>query len=418
MKTKYQLLSVLLILVLVSLACGQIDIGIEQTPTPEPIVESEEPEPEPTDPIDFRDEPQKPNNSQYWIEVEDPRTGVRFAMPCYWTVNFPSPELDSTGKFSVSVANYTEQFVTSLGPKMNETIFEIGGLKFDLTYIRKDDFGLNQNASLDELAYALVNPDQEHGIDALNPIEIDGKAGVQVDSWSIFGKSRFYLLPYVDGLYVLYAPYPAGTANHPDIQAILHSFALSSDSEVVLPNQRPADPPEGLVTSCMPPQETSDGAGVDEGNVDDVEVYTGPLDCAAVTDQDALMWTICNVKDSILSRNTQPLFGYMSDPFTIAYWQSEGATRSREEAFNEIVETHLAETPGGEMFTTDRSQFPPLSGMSPENMFGPDDNPAAIVYSEGWGQDGQGAALLYFKEASDGKVVFYAMVIAQGYFDK
>lgn len=417
MKTKYQLLSVLLILVLVSLACGQIDIGIEEnTPTPGPDVESDGPEP--TDNIDFRDVPQKPNDSQYWVEVEDPRTGVRFAVPCYWTVNFPSPELDSTGKFSVSVANYTEQFVTSLGPKMNETIFEIGGLKFDLTYIRKDDFGLNQNASLDELAYALVNPDQEHGIDALIPVEVDGKAGVQVDSWSIFGKGRFYLLPYVDGLYVLVAPYPGSIADHPDIQAILNSFALSPESEVVLPNQRPAGPPKGMAVSCMPLEASEPVDEPAAGSESDAEVFTGPLECNSVTEDDALMWTVCNVRDSFISRNTQPLMGYMTDPFMIAYWQSEGASRSREEAFNEIVQTHLAETAGGEMFTTDRSQFPPLFGMLPENMFGPDDNPAAIVYSEGWGQNGEGAALLYFKQAPDGRYVFYAMVIAQGYFDK
>jgi len=417
MKTKTQLLSVLLIIVLVSLACGQFEfeVGIEdETPSPEPT-ETALPA-EPVDNNDVRDEPQKPDDSQYWVEVEDPRTGLRFAIPCYWTVNFPSPELDSTGKFSVSVANFTEQFVTSLGPKMNETIFEIGGLKFDLTYVRKDDFGLNQNASLDELAYALVNPDQEHGIDALTPVEVDGKAGVQVDSWSIFGKGRFYLLPYVDGQYVLFAPYPEGIADHPDIQAILHSFALSPESELVLPNQRPADPPEGLVTSCMPPQDTSDEPAADSGT--ETETFTGPLECNSVTDDDALMWTICNVRDSILSRNTQPLPGYMSDPFTIAYWQSEGASRSREEAFNEIVQTHLAEAPGGETFTTDRSEFPPLFGMAPENMFGPDDNPAAILYSEGWGTNGQGAALLYFKQGADGKYDLYAIVIATGHFDK
>ena len=414
MKPKYQLLSVLLTMVLVTLACGQIELGIEQnTPTPEPIVESVEPEP--TDPIDFRDEPQKPNDSQYWVEVQDPRTGVRFAMPCYWTVDFPSPEQDPTGKFSVSVANYTEQFVTSLGPKMSETIFEIGGLKFDLTYVRKDDFGLGQNASLDELAYALVNPDQEHGIDALIPVEVDGKTGVQVNSWSTFGKGRFYLLPYVDGLYILVAPYPEGIADHNDIQAILHSFALSPESEVVLPNQRPADPPAGMATSCMPSQDSAESAG---GSGADAAAQINFQDCAAVTEEDALLWSVCNVRDIILSGNTQPLMGYMTDPFTIAYWQSEGAIRSREEAFNEIVQTHLSESAGGETFTTDRSQFPPLFGMPPENMLGPDDNPAAIVYSEGWGSNGEGAALLYFKEASDGRYLFYAIVIAQEHFDK
>jgi hypothetical protein len=130
------------------------------------------------------------------------------------------------------------------------------------------------------------------------------------------------------------------------------------------------------------------------------------------------MWTVCNVRDSFVSRNTQPLTGYMADPFIIGYWQSEGATRSREEAFNEIIGTHLPQFLGGLFFTEEQSLFPPLLGMPPENMFGPDNAPAKIIYSEGWGQNQEGAALLYFRETDDGKYEFYAMVIAQGHFDK
>jgi len=415
MKPKYQLLFVLLSVVLVTLACGQIDIGIEQeTPTPEPIIESEEPEPNPTDPIDFRDEPQKPNDSQYWVAVKDPRTQLQFALPCFWSADFPLAEMDPTSLGSESFENFSEQFVTSLGPKRGEVVWELGGMKFDLGYHKFSDFGLPQNASLDQLAYALVNPDQEHGIDALTSVAVDGKQGVRVDTWSTFGQGSFYLLPYINDLIILFAPYPESITNHPDIQAILNSFTLSPESELELPNILPAYPPEGMAASCMPPRESTNLPTTNEVP----ETFTGPLECNSVTEDDALLWSVCNVRDSILSRNTQPLMGYMTDPFTIAYWQSEGASRSREEAFNEIVQTHLAGTPGGETFTTDRSQFPPLFRMPPENMFGPDDNPAAILYSEGWGQDGQGAALLYFKEASDGRVMFYAILIAQGHFDK
>ena len=53
-------------------------------------------------------------------------------------------------------------------------------------------------------------------------------------------------------------------------------------------------------------------------------------------------------------------------------------------------------------FTTDRAQFPPLMGVSPEGMFGPDVNVAMVIYSEGWEQDGLGAALLFVVEEADG----------------
>lgn len=414
MKPKYQLLFVLLTLVLVTLACGQIDIGIEDQSQNQPDevddqlndnaidTRTEQPKPSPTPVLD----------SQYWRKVEDPRTGLRFAVPCFWVANIPTLQQDITQLGSFSVANFSEEFALSLGPKRAEAIWEIGGLKFDLGYHKMSDFGLDSNASIDQLAYAIVNPDQEHGIDALTQVIVDGKTGVQVDTWSTYGKGRFYLLPFTGDLYILFGPGPEGAGNHPDIQAILNSLVLSPDGILDMPTIQPSDPPQGFATSCMPV------TGSTSAPTTESEPPITLMECNTVTEDDALLWTVCNVRDSFLSRNTQPLLGPMTDPFMIAYWQSEGTTRSREEALNEIIQVHLAETPGGETFTTDRSQFPPLFGQPPENMFGPNDKPAAIVYSEGWGTDGQGAALLYFKESSVGRYVFYAMVIAQEHFDK
>ena len=38
----------------------------------------------------------------------------------------------------------------------------------------------------------------------------------------------------------------------------------------------------------------------------------------------------CNIRDSLLSRNTSALIGYMTDPFIIGYWLSEGVSESPE----------------------------------------------------------------------------------------
>jgi hypothetical protein len=412
MKTNQRLNAFLVILGLALFACGQFQIGIEQpaqTSTPEPVngvspnMDSQAGE----QPGTVRDNQTNPDYSQYWTPVEDFRTGLKFALPCFWTANIPVPDQGPTNLGSFSVNNFTEAFVTSLGPKQAETVWEIGGLKFDLGYHRFSDFGLDVSASLDDLAYALVNPGDDHGIESLLPVEVDGKTGVQVNAWSNFGKGRFYLLPFSGDLVVLFGPYPGEDADHPDIQAILHSMVLTG-REVTLPTQMPDSPPDGMAVSCMPPESIQAQA---EDTLTD-------LDCNTTTPEEALKWTVCNVRDSILSRNTQPLPGYMADPFTIGYWQSEGVTRSRDEAFAEITGTHLAAAPGDETFTLDRTQFPPLFGTPPEMMFGPDDQPDAIVYSEGWGADGLGAALLYFKQFGDGSYKFYAIVIAQSHFDK
>jgi hypothetical protein len=60
-------------------------------------------------------------------------------------------------------------------------------------------------------------------------------------------------------------------------------------------------------------------------------------------------------------------------------------------------------------FTTDRSQFPALDGIQPEAMFGPDVNIIQVIYSQGWGQDGQGGALIFITGDPDGGYTWYGM---------
>ena len=423
MKNKTRLLTILVVLTLTALACGQFRIGIEAQSNDEPNLSdnqidngndddnqnssnankpgNEAPKPSPTPPL----------ASQFWKTEVDPRTGVRFAIPCYWVANIPTQEQDPTGLSSFSVNNFTQDFIFSLGPKRGGTVFEIGGMKFDLSYHKRSDLGLAEGAPLEEIAYTIVNPDAEHGITSTKIIQVNGKQVLQVETWSIFGEGRFYLLPTDSELVIHYSP---SLADHPDFQGILYSFATSPEDPVIMPTHQPADPPTGMAAECMGILEPDTSSSDDSP----ATISSYPIDCTNVNEQDALMWTVCNVRDSFVSRNTQPLMGYMSDPFIIAYWQSEGATLSREEAFNEIVGTHLPQFLGGLFFTEEQSLFPPLFGMPPENMFGPDNAPDKIIYSEGWGQDQNGAALLYFKDTGGGNYEFYAMVIAQQHFDK
>ena len=413
---KNKLTIMLFVLALTAFACGQFEIGIEDAtpnqPETEPdTTENNEAEPAVTPVQDaVRDDEPKEDFSEYWTEVDDYRTGVRFAIPCFWVANIPSPEQDPSGLGSFSVNNFTQDFITSLGPKRGGTVFEIGGMKFDLGYHRPTDMGLAPGASLEELAYTLVNSDQEHGIDETNSVEIAGKQALQVDTWSQFGTGRFYLLPTDTDLIILFAPGPEGFADHPDIQGILRSFAMNSQEEVNIPNHMPADPPKGMAAPCI---------GV-EASANDTEAtsFQGALDCNTVTPDDALMWVACNVQDSFRSRNTQPLPSYMGETFKIGYWQSEGVERTRDQAMLEIENNFLPPNPGDMVFTTDEALFPPLFGMPAETMFGPDANIAEVIYSEGWGANGKGAALLYIAEDQNGEYYFYGMVVAQEHFDK
>ena len=143
-----------------------------------------------------------------------------------------------------------------------------------------------------------------------------------------------------------------------------------------------------------------------------------PIECFTVTDQDEL-WVPCNVIDSIRSRNLAAGPSWMADPFIIGYWGSEGREDNPFDIIEELRSSRLPADPSLPMtFTADREAFPPLAGMPVEVMFGSDQDVALVIYSEGWGLDGQGAALLYFAEDTEGDLYWYALVYSQTHFDK
>lgn len=164
--------------------------------------------------------------------------------------------------------------------------------------------------------------------------------------------------------------------------------------------------------------------GVDDGgpgqaiSIDDTAADS--LGCRTSVQERTSEWVACNVIDGLISRNTQPLPGFMGDPFIIGYWGSEGVSLAPEEAVATIQDTMLAADPSAYplAFVTDQSQFPPLQGMPVEGMFGPDVALAHIVYSEGWGEDGQGAALIFIAQEPSGGFYWHGMIYSAVHFDK
>jgi hypothetical protein len=150
----------------------------------------------------------------------------------------------------------------------------------------------------------------------------------------------------------------------------------------------------------------------------DTSITGEPLDCFKVTDQSEL-WVPCNAIDGIRSRNLSALHGFMASPFVIGYWGSEGRSDSPAGITEELQRYRLPQDPSMPMtFTTDRDAFPPLAGTPVEVLFGPDVDVALVIYSEGWGLNGQGAALLYFAEDPEGELYWYAMAYSETHFDK
>jgi hypothetical protein len=120
------------------------------------------------------------------------------------------------------------------------------------------------------------------------------------------------------------------------------------------------------------------------------------------------------------------IYEYINDSIDFAIWGSEGQEYGRDEFFGRLASSYysfhannVAEGEPSQMtFTTDRGQFPPLMGTPAETMFGPHVTIAEVIYSEGWGQDGLGAALLFIAEDDCGGFYWHGLVYSNEYFDK
>ncbi len=354
--------------------------------------------------------------AQYWKEIEDTRTGIRFAIPCYWVANLPTPEQDPTGLGSFTIENFTQEYIQQLGPKQGERVWELGGMKMDILYVHPSTWNLPADASPAQVAQEMLAGDPELGtsITATSDMVINGYPATKVTTTSSQnGNSDVFIFPLASDLMVMFAAYPPESMSHPDLQGIIYSVAISADASVVIPNHKPADPPEGIRAACL---------GESAANEDGQEALApqpfleATLDCQGVTDGEPLRWVECNVQDSLLTASTQALGSYMAETFLIGYWQSEGVELSREAATLEVQQM-LPANPSQLTFTTDRNLFPGLNGVTPEQLVNPEINIAEVIYSEGWGTDQQGKALLYIAQDDSGKYYFYGMVFSYQPFD-
>jgi hypothetical protein len=124
-------------------------------------------------------------------------------------------------------------------------------------------------------------------------------------------------------------------------------------------------------------------------------------------------WVACNLQDALRSRNTSAMLGSMDDPFIIGYWLSEGVLYTPQDFLNYLPELYNFNDPDYTprlTFTTDRSQFPDLPSRNLEGNFGPDVNVVEVIYSQGWGIEGDQEALIYLSEDSAGNFKWHGML--------
>jgi hypothetical protein len=247
---------------------------------------------------------------------------------------------------------------------------------------------------------------------------INGQPALLVTTDSKFGAGQFYLFIVTDDVYLLFGP-NAEARTSPDVLGILNSIALTPAASVTIPDAVPEHPPKGLLAPCL---------GITELPRDELsrDPNAPPEGCQALSFATVEELT-AGLEENFHKANTGGLiFDYINEPFAVANWQSEGQEVGRNEFFGRLASSYYAYQaesiaegrPSQMTFSTDRSQFPPLMGIPAETRFGPDVSVAEVMYSEGWGQDGRGAALLFIAEDDCGRYYWHGLVYSNEHFDK
>jgi hypothetical protein len=419
---KVRTLYLLVIFTLLTGACGQVSVGIE--PPDQPGVENDLDAtqtpgensiglPTETAAIEPTQGPTAtPDSSQYWVIHQDPSLGFRFALPCFWRVEFPPADLtqDSTGGV-YHAYNYTEEYVMSF-PR-SQIPDENGAIKVGFDIIPLESFGLRHGSSLREFVSA-ENSGPESEILEITDEMINGQPAISTTIHYTDSNStgRYYLIKINDAYFLRFTTGPSPKIlNTPDVSGILNSITVDPQAEVPLPKHTPTPPPIGLAAACIPEytQAVIPTLDISEGNT-----------ACGLSSFESLEYLIQSVEQGLQDRNTGGLrWGYfINDPFVIGYWGSEGVTRSPDQVATELANSlYAAGEPGGMSFTTDREAFPPLAGIPPESMFGPSVKVAQVVYSEGWGLDKLGSALLYFAQDSCGGYYWHGLIFSNTHFD-
>jgi hypothetical protein len=342
----------------------------------------------------------------YWVEVTDPLYGVRFAIPCFWEAQFPQ-QVYPQG-VSYPVVNYPEEYALSF-PR-GSGVWENGGVKIDMNYMDISDRDIPPETSMQGFVDSLYQGDLDVLGYTTEEVEINQQAALFVTMVSSYGTVQYYLFTVTDTVYFLFSTQGDSFSN-PDVMAVLNSIAIDSDTAVNMPDFLPGPPPKGLAAPCIPEYKQA------------IDLSTEPLPENTACGADSFVsldYLTGSVQQKLFEKNTGSLHHdhFIHNPFMIGYWQSEGIETTPDYAATTFAnQLYQADEHGGLSFTTDQGEFPPLFGMPPEVMFGPEVKVAEIIYSEGWGLDGLGAALLYFVEDECGGYYWHGLVIDGQHFD-
>lgn len=124
---------------------------------------------------------------------------------------------------------------------------------------------------------------------------------------------------------------------------------------------------------------------------------------------------VAALRTSLAARDYDALQAMMGDAFVLGLYRSEGMTLDPVAARTALETQHLPPADHAVDATDDRNAFPAIDPPL-ETMFDPALIVNALLFSRGWGADGQGEAVLVLAERTDGSVYWHGMVLAPAGF--
>jgi len=260
------------------------------------------------------------NNSQYWVEVQDYRTGIRFAIPCFWLAHIPEPEQDPSGLGSFAITNYPYEYVRNFPRSVIPE--DAGAVKIDILFFEPTDWGSPPGVSMVEFVNTLYSDNTETQLISTEELQVNGQPAVLVTTESIFGLGQFYLFKHSDEIFVGFGP--GRSVDNADTQNILNTLAITPEVAVSLPNDKPGPPPVGLAAECIP--------GYEVAVQPTVEIPEVNTECGLHSFK-SLEYLVESVQQRLQDRNTGGLRWeyFINDPMTVGYWASEGVVMSPDE---------------------------------------------------------------------------------------
>lgn len=124
---------------------------------------------------------------------------------------------------------------------------------------------------------------------------------------------------------------------------------------------------------------------------------------------------VSTLPEVLVNQDYDALEELMGEPFIIGYWRSEGQALTPTEAIEQF-QVNLLPNPDEATFTVDPELFPDLGEFDPMQAFGPDVLITDLIYSQGWGMDGEDEAILAVAQSSEGNRYWHGIIYGLGGF--